>query len=163
MMSKEQGTRRQELVAVCLFLFGGAFGLESMAENAAGPDERPFFHIAAAVFVLFGMLLLWQAWQAARHPKPPPLPMGQRPIAEQVRTEWARFWCSLVIFPAVSVSVAHDLHRLESKAVKEVHTWAPIAMLYELFGYWPAVLLLPVLGLAVALAILRKIRKLRSK
>jgi hypothetical protein len=43
----------------------------------------------------------------------------------------------------------YDLLRLENGDVESVRVWAPMAMLYETLGFWPAVLLLPAIGLFI--------------
>jgi hypothetical protein len=52
------------------------------------------------------------------------------------------FIFSLVSVPAEAF-ILYDLLQLESHAVESVRAWAPIAFLYELFGFWPAVLFIP--------------------
>ena len=59
--------------------------------------------------------------------------------------------------------MAYELHQLESGAVTQVRTWLPIALLYRCFGFWPAVLFLPVLAALGLISIAVRIRKLRLK
>jgi len=40
----------------------------------------------------------------------------------------------------------YDLSRLESGEIESTRVWAPIAMLYDTLGFWPAVCLLPAIG-----------------
>jgi hypothetical protein len=62
-----------------------------------------------------------------------------------------QFWKQILFFGgaflAMTVMTVMDLNALESGEVETVWLWAPIVSLYERFGYWPAVLLPPVLGL----------------
>jgi len=62
---------------------------------------------------------------------------------------------SLALKPAEAFTL-YDLLRLESREVESVRAWAPIALLYELLGFWPAVLLVPSLwGIIIGLLMLR--------
>ena len=47
---------------------------------------------------------------------------------------------------AIGFWVFCDLTAFESGAEEDVRVWAPVAALYEYFGFWPAVLLLPSMG-----------------
>ncbi len=67
-------------------------------------------------------------------------------LGQILRTFWKQilgFGAAFVVLTAFTVS---DLNDLESEAVSSVSVWAPIAFVYEHFGYWPAVLLVPALG-----------------
>ena len=46
----------------------------------------------------------------------------------------------------LGIWVFYDLSRLESGAIESTRVWAPIAMLYESLGFWPAVSVLPAFG-----------------
>jgi uncharacterized membrane protein YjdF len=56
---------------------------------------------------------------------------------------------------------AYQLMQLESGAAQSVLVRRPIADLYESFGFWPAVLFVPVLGLLFALACAWKLWSIR--
>ena len=55
------------------------------------------------------------------------------------------FWIGLVCFPVAEASFVYDLYQLETGAVKQVQIHEPIASIYTHFGFWPAVLALPVI------------------
>lgn len=54
-----------------------------------------------------------------------------------------------VFFPLFSLWVWKDLNLLESGAAETVRLWLPIGLIYEHLGYWPAVLVLPSMGVVV--------------
>jgi len=58
----------------------------------------------------------------------------------------------------LSIWVIFDLNQLESGGADSVRLWAPVAFLYNQLGYWPAILFVPVLGLAVLGLLWRQIR-----
>jgi hypothetical protein len=66
----------------------------------------------------------------------------------------------LIAIPAfiiLSVWTYLDLKSLESGAVAYVSLWGPISLLYNLGGYWLALLTTPVLGIIIVTLLLRKI------
>ncbi len=67
-----------------------------------------------------------------------------------------------ISLPLLSIWIAYDLNQLESKAVDDVRILAPIAMLYNHFGYWVAVLALPAFTILLLAGGLRKITKLKA-
>jgi hypothetical protein len=50
---------------------------------------------------------------------------------------------------ALGAWIYYDLTRLEAGLVDGVRVWAPIATVYNFFGYWPSVVILPLLGIAL--------------
>jgi hypothetical protein len=62
-----------------------------------------------------------------------------------------QFWKQILFFggafAVLTVMTVLDLNALESGEVESVRLWAPIVSFYERFGYWPAVLLVPLLGI----------------
>jgi len=70
---------------------------------------------------------------------------------------------SAVVFPIASAWIAWDLWQLESGAAESVSVWAPVALVYRHFGFWPAALLLPALGTALGLTLRRKERALEGE
>jgi hypothetical protein len=69
----------------------------------------------------------------------------------------------ILAFSALSIWVICDLNRLESHEVQSVTVWAPIAALYNAFGYWPAVLATPIFGVFIFGAGLAKMRDSMAK
>jgi predicted lysophospholipase L1 biosynthesis ABC-type transport system permease subunit len=54
-----------------------------------------------------------------------------------------------VVFPLISLWIWKSLSDLEAHATETVRVWAPIGLIYEHLGYWPAVLATPVLGFTI--------------
>lgn len=78
-----------------------------------------------------------------------------------------RFYCYilllvLIAFPLLSVSVAYNLNRLETWRVDSVSIPAPIAAVYDAYGFGPAVAVVPIIGLGCCLVFLYRIQKLRT-
>ncbi|MBB5039484.1 hypothetical protein HNQ64_003756 [Prosthecobacter dejongeii] len=69
------------------------------------------------------------------------------PLEEQIRYYQQRLIAVPLIMIPLTIWVAYDMERLSSGAVEQLRVWAPIAALYDFFGYWGAVLLFPVFGL----------------
>lgn len=69
------------------------------------------------------------------------------PLEEQIRYYQQRLIAAPLIIIPLTIWVAYDMERLSSGAVEQLRVWAPIAALYNSFGYWGAVLLFPIFGL----------------
>ena len=66
-------------------------------------------------------------------------------------------WQSFVILPAIFVGLTivtvQDLNRLESGEVESVRVFAPLALSYNLLGYWPTILFPPLVGILCLVAL----------
>ena len=67
-----------------------------------------------------------------------------------------------IILPALSLWTIYDLNQLESHATDRVSLWAPLAMLYNLGGYWVAVSTLPIFTIFVLILGFRKISSVKK-
>jgi hypothetical protein len=83
---------------------------------------------------------------AEAHPLPSDLPVDAR-LAIVRRGQWLM---PLILIP-YSVWVAYDLYRLETGAVDEVSLWAPVGDVYQYFGFWPGVLMMPLITVGFVL------------
>lgn len=68
----------------------------------------------------------------------------------------------LLVFPVLAGSVVYKLNRLEGWRVDTVALPSPIAVVYDQFGYWPAVLVVPAIGVACCLIFLYRIKVLKA-
>jgi hypothetical protein len=109
-----------------------------------------------------GIFNLWQARRVSPLDTVTRIP-DLAPVSEQARYYRRMLWLTAVAFPPMTVWMAYDLRRLESGAAEHLSISAPIAVVYEHFGFWPAVLVLPGLGILCFLVCVRKLRKLRSR
>jgi hypothetical protein len=67
---------------------------------------------------------------------------------------------SIVAFTALSAWTAYDLIRLEQHEVESVRLMVPVSPVYQAFGFWPAVLLWPALGLLLIAKLVARHRTL---
>jgi hypothetical protein len=58
--------------------------------------------------------------------------------------------------------IAYQLFQVEFGTAQSVRVWAPVALLYNSFGFWPAILCVPVLGVVILLVLARKLRSIRE-
>lgn len=65
---------------------------------------------------------------------------------------------SAIAFPILSAWIIYDLSALETGTEESVRIWAPIAFLYNIGGYWPAILATPALGIFVLTSLYRKFK-----
>ena len=63
----------------------------------------------------------------------------------------------------LSLWSAYELVQLQQHSVASVRVHWLIALLYENMGFWPAVLVFPILGVGAVSSIARKIARLRSQ
>lgn len=86
--------------------------------------------------------------------------ISKLPPAEQLRQYKILEKLSIVAFPILSAFVIWDLQKLESGHSALI--WAPVALLYEYLGYWPAVLFCPILGIICLLVFRKRIKNLET-
>ena len=99
--------------------------------------------------------LLFLAWRCFRNPME-----GAKSLAAGKSVFWKRMEAqrgfpgrlvliTTVAFVALTFMTISDLNQLERQGTPAKFTWAPALSIYDRFGYWPAVLLTPTLGLAL--------------
>jgi len=138
--------RRLEIVRACKsFVVAGALVFLSLLIRL---DElgRILCFVLVTTFVPSGAFQLWSARQTSSDAAVTLFP-HRAPVPEQVRFCRPSLWLSAFVFPVLAIWVAYDLHQLETGAVDHVRLVAPLGFVYEHFGYWTAVLAMPVLGL----------------
>lgn len=86
------------------------------------------------------------------------LPEGERATA--LRRLRAIFVGAMAILAAWT---AYDLRTLDKGEVDSVSTFGPAAAVYNLLGFWPAVSLLPALGIVGAWGITRRLREAEKR
>ena len=131
----------------------------------AGPAKDAFGLYFALVF---GTVCLgngaFQLWRfSLADPKIPPyarvddLALQQR--AGALRRLMLPFCAVIILGTAVTT---YQLVQLAYGWKGEVSVWAPVADLYNLLGFWPAVLLIPAIGLVGIVEAARKLRTIRK-
>ena len=81
----------------------------------------------------------------------------QEATAEEEAAFYKRLiYFSLAAYPALMFLTVSDLNDLEGGLVQSVRIWAPIAFLYEHFGYWVTILSIPLAGMIVVFLLFRK-------
>lgn len=80
------------------------------------------------------------------------------PLPQRIRYFQRQLLITSVVFLASSTWVAHQLNRLGSGEAERVMLWAPLVWLYEHWGYWPAVLATPALGVALCGVLAMRLR-----
>jgi hypothetical protein len=66
-----------------------------------------------------------------------------------------------VAFTPATALVGYELVRLEYDWADRVSVWAPVAFVYNTFGFWPAVLFIPAAGLLLILFLATKLRSIK--
>jgi len=129
------------------------------------PGQRPSPVVEAIVvssIALFGVQQLWQAGRSSSdavarlHPFFDP---NSLPLEDRLRVFRRQLIIGAIAFPFVSVVTAIELRRLESCAEERVTIWAPLALLYDHFGYWTAVLAPLVAGGILSAVLIARLRR----
>jgi hypothetical protein len=118
---------------------------------------------AVGLFVLaFGA---WSFWRHSRRNPTAPRKtwtVDDLPLKERA-TAVLRL---LLLFSAVIIVgsgfILYQLVRLEFGWAQRVTVWAPIALLYDFLGFWPAVLFVPALGLLGIIGMASKLRAIKA-
>src|SRR5262245_1361814 len=108
----------------------------------------------------YGAFTLRHQWQ--RDPATPIPTVDDLPPAEGARQTRIAMAVIAVIAIAVSALMVYQLAQLEFGMAQSVTVWAPVAMMYEFFGFWPAVLFVPVLGIVVVFSMGRKLQAIKE-
>jgi hypothetical protein len=110
------------------------------------PGQRPspvLYAIVISSIALIGVQQLWQARRTGRDAsvrRHPFLDPHSLPVDERLRVFRRQLIAGAIVFPLMSVMTAIELQRLESCEQERVTLWVPLALLYDHFGYWTAVL-----------------------
>ncbi len=65
-------------------------------------------------------------------------------------------------FTPAAALVGYEIVRLEYGWADRVSVWAPVAFVYNTFGFWPAVLFIPTAGLLLILFLATKLRSIKE-
>jgi hypothetical protein len=157
----ETPVRRFCIVRACgLFVLALGIGAFSFAPDVDS-QGRIFCYAVAGLCVLMGLFNLRQARQSPPDATITTIP-DRAPIPTQIHYFRRMLWLSAIAFPALTAWVAYDLQQLESGATVHARIWAPLAPIYEHFGYWPTVIALPLLGIVCCTVFTFKLRKRKA-
>lgn len=144
------------MLPAAVVALGVAFPLISLIKE----DEIQISLVTGLFFIGFGAVV---AWRHSRRDSTTPIPV----LSDYEPAEQARQTRNLmVVFAALAVIVgglmAYQLAQLEFGSADRVMVWSPIAAAYEFLGFWPAILLVPVLGCVILLALAWKLRAIKA-
>jgi len=119
------------------------------------------------VFALLGLgFFLWGAFSFWRHsrrdPATPVYTIDDLPLDQRVRTLRRMILIIPIAFTPLAAFVGYDLAQVEYGWATSVRVWAPVALLYNNFGFWPAVLFVPAAGLLLIMYMAWKLRTIRE-
>ena len=157
----ETPVRRLCIIRACgLFVLALALGAFSFAPDV---DEQGklFCYGLAGLCLLLGLFNLWRARRASPQATVTTIP-DRASVSSQIRYYRRMWWVAFIGFPMLTASDAHDLNQLESGAVSNVRLMEPVTAIYENFGYWPAVLSVPIAGLICCAVFTYKISRLKA-
>src|SRR6185437_3523389 len=151
------------LIRIWLYAILAVFFLSTplSLKISEGGFGYPFAYLMAAVLVY----LAYRCFKQIKTTKDEE--MAYAPPANATTKQQITFYkrymlIGLIAYPILTIIIVPDLNDLEAHSVDSVHLWAPVAFLYNHFGYWPAVLFVPVIGLVITLLFIRKIKQVKS-
>jgi hypothetical protein len=107
--------------------------------------------IASAMFAGCMLLAAYNFWQIhalnEKTAEPPKAVSSQVAAKRQAQFYRCLLWIVLIAFPVIGSSIAVDLYQLDFGTSHQVVIPGPIVQVYENFGYWPAMLVVPALGM----------------
>jgi hypothetical protein len=148
---------------VCL-LIGGAFLIGPFWFPSGKPDDLETIALLGALgaaFLLYGAFMLRR--QLKQDTTTPVLTVADLPPAERARQLRRFMWIIPIVLIPGAAWIAYDLVQVEFGTARSVRVWAPVALMYNLFGFWPAVLFLPVLGGGLFFAMAWSLRTIKEK
>jgi hypothetical protein len=89
-------------------------------------------------------------------------PATDASVTEQVAYYKMLLLLSIPTFAVLSAWSYKSLHKLEIGTAQSVKVWAPISFLYEVGGFWLAVLTTPIVGIMVILSLWKKFREIKN-
>jgi len=117
--------------------------------------------ILVAVCLICAGASIWQARHASPDEHVTCIP-DYAPRDEQILYFRRAWWSTVLGFPVLTAWIAYNLCLLEKGAADSVFVVAPIGLIYERLGFWPAVLTLPAVGILCFVVLSRKLSLLES-
>jgi len=119
------------------------------------------------VMLLIGLgLIAWGAFSFWRHsrlsPTTPIHTIDDLPLDQRVRALRRMMLIVPIAFTPAAALVSYEIAQVEYGWVASASVWAPVALLYNNFGFWPAVLFVPAAGLLLILGLALKLRTIRE-
>ena len=124
--------------------------------------------IEGVIFVVvLGLGMLgWGLFSLWRHSKldatAPVHTIDDLPLDQRVRTLRRMMLIVPIAFTPLAAFVGYELAQVEYGGATSVRVWAPVAFLYNNFGFWPAVLFVPALGVLLIIFLAWKLRTIRE-
>lgn len=110
--------------------------------------------------------LSWGGFSLWRHNRldttGPVYTIDDLPLDQRVRGLRRMILIVLATFARLTAFMGYQLAQMEFGWAERVTVWGPVALLYRLFGFWPAVLFVPGLGLLAIMGLVRKLRTIRE-
>ena len=121
--------------------------------------------------VILGLLGLglcgWGAFSLWRHSRLDPAALvptiDDLPVDQRIRALRRFMLLVPAAFTPAAALVGYELAQLEYGWAERVSVWAPVAFVYNTFGFWPAVLFIPAVGLLLVIYLAAKLRSIKNR
>ncbi|MFZ1101842.1 MAG: hypothetical protein WAN86_03040 [Hyphomicrobiaceae bacterium] len=149
------------LPPVMYIVLGVVFmGTPFVIDGANDFEMTVLFVLLGLVFFGWGALSLWR--HRRRDPTAPVYTIDDLPLDQRARTLRRMMLIVPVAFTPAAALIGYELVRLEYGWADRVSVWAPVAFVYNTFGFWPAVLFIPAAGLLLILFLATKLRSIKE-
>jgi len=149
------------LYPVAYMLGGGAVAIMPFIVGRADDFEGTLILVLLGLgLVAWGVFSFWR--HSKRNPTAPVYTVDDLPLDQRVRTLRRMMLIVPIAFTPAATLVGYELVRLEYGWADRVSVWAPVAFVYNTFGFWPAVLFVPAAGLLLIMFLATKLRSIRE-
>jgi amino acid transporter len=128
-------------LSLFLFIIPFVFG------NNKDIDLTVLIVLMAITFAFFTYQAIKKSKQSGKVEISNYAPPEDAPPKEQIKFYSRFIIISIIAFSLLTIIIYTDLNDLQSGTVESVRIWAPVAFLYNQFGYLTALLSVPILGL----------------
>lgn len=146
-----------------IFIGLGAAGLIGLLTGAMGrtPEGRIILGLLSVAGVSLGGFL---AWRRSRVDTAAPIPtLDDYPPLEQARQIRATMRFIAIVTILFGGYTAYQVMQVEYGWARSVRVWEAVAGVYNAYGFLPAILCVPLLGLLILLALAWKLRSIRER
>ena len=135
-------------------------GMPFVIDGAKDLEMTALFVLLGLGFFGWGAFSLWR--HSRRDPTAPVYTIDDLPLDQRARTLRRMMLIVPVAFTPAAALIGYELVRLEYGWADRVSVWAPVAFVYNTFGFWPAVLFIPTAGLLLILFLATKLRSIKE-
>jgi hypothetical protein len=145
-----------------IFIGLGAAGLMGLLSGVLGrtPEGKIILGLLSVAGISLGGFL---AWRHSKEDAATPIPtLDDYPLREQARQIRAAMRLIAIVTVLFGGYTAYQVMQVEYGWTRSARVWEPVASVYNAYGFLPALLCVPLLGLLILLVLAWKLRSTRE-